>query len=246
MIFSRSKACFNYQIGLCPGVCVNAINKKEYAICIRNISLFFRGKKSALLLSLKKEMQRLVKEEQFEKASSKRDQIWALQHIKDVSLLKRDTDKLSDNKRIFRIEAYDIAHMSGKHMVGVMVVMEDGELNNNEYRKFIIKGFNASNDTGALGEMLSRRVSHNEWQSAQMIVIDGGQAQLNVAQKFFDKAKIVSVMKDERHQARELIGDSLSCQNHRRQIIQINAEAHRYAIAFHKTRRNKGFLPYRG
>ncbi|MGM3109742.1 hypothetical protein ACS2TS_27180, partial [Bacillus cereus group sp. BC307] len=62
-----------------------------------------------------------------------------------------------------RIEAYDVAHMGGKNMVGVMTVIEDGEVSKKEYRTFNIKGFTQANDTGALEEMMSRRMHHTEW-----------------------------------------------------------------------------------
>jgi excinuclease UvrABC nuclease subunit len=237
-----SKACFNYQIGLCPGTCVHAISKKQYAVTIRNIELFFKGKKQALLTLLTKEMNKLVKDEAFEAAAVKRNQIWALEHIRDVSLLKKESLAGTLGEKPFRIEAYDIAHMSGKDMVGVMVVMENGEFNKNEYRKFIIKGFGASNDTGALREMLVRRNAHAEWQKADLVVIDGGQAQINVATELFDPQVVASVVKDDKHRAREIMGDKAAVDKYRQNIISINAEAHRCAIAFHKKRRNKTFL----
>lgn len=242
-ITSVPKACFNYQIGLCPGTCVHAITKQQYVLTIRNIELFFKGKKKALLALLTKEMTKLVKEEAFEAAATKRNQIWALEHIRDVSLLKKESLTGSSDERPFRIEAYDIAHMSGKDMVGVMVVMENDEFKKNEYRKFIIKNFDASNDTGALREMIVRRNTHTEWQTADLVVIDGGQAQINVATELFDSRVVVSVIKDDKHRAREIVGGKSLVDKYRQNIISINTEAHRYAIAFHKKRRNKSFLP---
>ena len=62
-----------------------------------------------------------------------------------------------------RIEAYDAAHLGGSAMVGVMTVVENGSALKNDYRKFKIKAANAGDDIGALREMLSRRLTHDEW-----------------------------------------------------------------------------------
>jgi excinuclease UvrABC nuclease subunit len=239
------KPCFNYQIGLCPGTCIGKIDKKACSTTIRNIKLFFEGKKGALIKLLEKEMKQLIVIEEFENAAIKRNQIWALEHIRDVSLLKNNVniDKDIQNKNIFRIESYDIAHMGGKDMVGVMTVMENGELNKSEYRKFIIKNFSKSNDTGALNEMLIRRIKHTEWRSANLVVIDGGQAQLNTAQRLLENTSVVSVVKDDNHEAKGILGDKILVEKYRTEIIQINAETHRYAINFHKRLRNKAFIP---
>jgi excinuclease UvrABC nuclease subunit len=252
-ILPRSKPCFNYQISLCPGTCVGKISKHDYAYTIRNIELFFKGKKSKLISILNKEMREVIKEERFEDAAKKRNQIYALEHIRDVSLIKQETTQskeiiLQSGNNIlpaFRMEAYDIAHMGGKNMVGVMVVMEDGEFVKNEYRKFIIRGFDSSNDTGALQETLSRRMNHANWRYPSIIIVDGGSAQLNAAQKTIPHTdiQIVSVVKDDKHKARDIFGNSEYTKRYEREIIQLNAEAHRYAIAFHKQRRNKDFLP---
>ena len=57
-------------------------------------------------------------------------------------------------RRGYRIEAYDIAHMGGKNMVGVMTVVENGETEKSEYKKFKIRTQLNTNDTGALAEVL--------------------------------------------------------------------------------------------
>ena len=95
----------------------------QYAKTIRNIKLFFEGKKKELVKSLEKEMYVYAKKQEFEKANKVKKTLYALNHIRDVSLLKRD---MSDVGKALRIEAYDVAHLSGTNMVGVMTVIEDG------------------------------------------------------------------------------------------------------------------------
>lgn len=241
------KPCFNRQIGLCPGVCTGEISKKEYTSQIKNIELFFQGKKDRILKNLEKDMKSLAKKREFEKAGEIKNKIFAIQHIRDVSLLKHKARSFK-LKALYRIEAYDIAHTSGKETVGVMVVMEDGELNKSEYRKFKIRGEGKGkiDDTKNLKEILVRRLGHAEWSLPNLIVIDGGVAQMNVAKETLKERnfdiEIVSVVKDERHKPREVLGKRGKIRRYIRDILLINNEAHRFAISFHKKRRGEDFL----
>ena len=74
----------------------------------------------------------------------------------------------------FRIEAYDVAHMSGTGTVGVMTVIQNGEVSRNDYRMFKIRTKTRGSDTDALREVLERRFNHPEWQFPNLLVIDGG------------------------------------------------------------------------
>lgn len=145
-----------------------------------------------------------------------------------------------------RIEAYDIAHLFGKNMVGVMTVIEDGELAKNEYKKFIVRTQDKSNDTGALEEILSRRLRHSEWGLPDIIVMDGGIAQINTAKSVLNryqfKIPVVSVVKDDKHKAKAIIGDEEIIKKYKKDILLANNESHRFAITFHKKRRGKDFL----
>lgn len=239
---SFGKPCFNRQIGLCPGVCTGEISKKDYAKVITNIKLFFEGKKSTIIKNLEKEMSMFAKKLEFEKAGNIKKTIFALKHIRDVALLKSYSDNIS-NRDTFRIEAYDIAHLSGKFAVGVMTVIKDGELSKQEYRKFKIKGFEGVDDTKALAEVLERRLGHQEWQLPRLIVVDGGKAQKNTAERILKKYDIeipvVGVVKDERHRPRKIIGNKVYAKKYENEILLSNSEAHRFAIRYHRSLRGK-------
>ncbi|MBP6912847.1 MAG: GIY-YIG nuclease family protein, partial [Candidatus Pacebacteria bacterium] len=116
------------------------IPSDDYKNNLKNLVLFFQGKKKRILQNLKKEMLMLAKQKEFEKAGEVKKQIFALQHINDIALIKEDINITSQNaaSASFRIEAYDVAHMSGTNMVGVMVVIENGEPAKGEYKKFNI------------------------------------------------------------------------------------------------------------
>ncbi|MCX6735467.1 MAG: GIY-YIG nuclease family protein [Candidatus Parcubacteria bacterium] len=239
---NSGKPCFNAQIGLCPGVCSGAVSKKEYAKNIKNIALFFQGKKKSLIGKLEREMKTFAVKEEFEKANEVKKTIFALSHIQDVSLLKRNNHLTVKPPSEIRIECYDVAHISGAFMVGVMTVVENGEPKKSEYRKFKIKG-EGVNDTKNLGEMLSRRLEHSEWPFPKMIIVDGGLAQKNVADRLLEKygytIPVLGVVKDEHHRPRNIIGDQKLARLHEKEILLGNSEAHRFAIAYHKKLRGK-------
>ena len=218
-------------------------NLLQYNNNIKNLKLFFQAKKKSITVNLKKEMLYYAKKKEFEKASEIKKRFFALEHINDVALIKRDYS-LSEKK--FRIEAYDIAHLAGSNMVGVMTVIENGELAKSEYKKFIIKTLDRANDTGAIEEILSRRLRHTEWGFPNLIVMDGGIAQTNVAKavlsRYQFKIPVVSVVKDDKHKAKAIMGDEEIIKKYKKEILLINSESHRFAISFHKKRRDKNFL----
>lgn len=239
------RACFSRQIGLCPGVCTGEISKKEYGRTIWNLKLFLSGKTAKLVSSLEKDMRYLATQKKFEEAGKIKNKIYSIGHINDISLIKQSPSS-DTSPNSFRIEAYDIAHMAGKNIVGGMVVLEDGTPQPNEYRKFIIRSVTDANDPASLFEIISRRLMHPEWRNPDLIVVDGGEAQLKVAKKAVENAgfkiPVVSVVKDERHKARAILGDEILGQKHQKAIVFANAECHRYTIAFHKKKRQKSFL----
>ena len=200
-----------------------------------------------LVKSLEKEMKFFAKEQKFEEAEKVKSQIFALRHIQDIALLKHDLEAGTKNLEAdFRIEAYDIAHMSGKDVVGVMTVVENGEPDKSQYRKFKIHD-NKNDDTGNLKKVLARRLAHSEWRFPNLIVVDGGKGQLNTAKEVLEKAgldiNVASVVKDEKHKAREILGKSVLSRALDKSILLANNEAHRFALKFHRKlrRRNLGY-----
>ncbi len=238
---TKGQIDFNRQIGLFPDV----ESRVEYLKTIRHIKLFFEGKKQQVIKELKREMMVAAKKEEFEKAASLKRRVFALEHIRDVSLLRTDFNSV-DVEGVFRIESYDIAHMSGQDMVGVMTVVHNQVPVKQEYRKFKIQSFKKANDPGALREMLHRRLSHKEWPKANLLVVDGAIAQKNameaVLRETGDDIPVVAVVKDSRHKPIRLIGNNELLKKHKEAILLANAEAHRFAITFHKQRRRKSFL----
>lgn len=239
----KPRACFARQIGLCPGVCTGEIAKKDYAATIRQIKMFFEGRKKALVRSLKKEMKGFAQRQEFEKADEMKRRIFALSHIEDVSLV-RDEIKLEAGRGLssgaaFRIEAYDVAHIAGSSTAGVMVVVEDGEIVKSEIKRFRVRGNFKGSDTGALREIILRRLNHPEWRLPNLMVADGGLAQRRTIEdalksKGIHTIPVLAVTKDERHRPKSVIGDDDIIELRRKDVLLANNEAHAQSLKYHK------------
>lgn len=240
----NKKPCFSYQIGLCPGVCTGECSKKEYANTVKNLKLFLEGKTSELREKLENDMHQAAEEERFEQAQEIKSQLFSLDHIDDVALIEEDNVN-ADNVDV-RLEGYDIAHLAGSDMVGVMVVLEEGYAKKSDYRKFNIKSVDDANDPASLAEIVRRRLKHTEWPYPDVFVIDGGKAQRNAVMKELEAAEVdipvVSVVKDDKHKPKAILGPKSIIHEHGKEIKITNSESHRFAQSFHKQKRRKRFL----
>ena len=232
---AHGKPCFDYQIGLCPGVCIGAITKTEYKKIIKNITLFFRGEHKRLFKKLKKENP---------------EKIFALKHIEDVALITANKVLSLAPKRI---EGYDISHFGGKDPVGAMVVFSNGQVDNSQYRLFKIKNTkNNFDDLAMLEEILERRFNHKEWPMPDIVLIDGGKNQIARTKKVLSELNIfvpiVGIAKILGHSGSAAEADNLIFENAKpsvkklllssRQLLQqVRNEAHRFAISFQRRRR---------
>jgi excinuclease ABC subunit C len=238
---ARGRVDFNRQIGLYP----SQANHAEYQKTIKHIRWFFEGKKQKIINDLEGEMMQLAKAERFEEAGAIKRRIFALQHIQDIALLKDDMRHYQDAGTA-RIESYDIAHLTGQDMVGVMTVVIGGETRPSEYRKFKITSVKQSNDTAALREVLERRFGHPEWSFPQIVVVDGSTAQKNAAELVLRKLglviPVVAVVKDERHRPTRLLAPTKLREQFQQEILLANAESHRFAITYHREKRTKRML----
>lgn len=218
-------------------------DKNLYQKNIEYLIMFFENKVKDLKLSLKKEMVEYAKDQKFELADQNKKLLYALDHINDIKLIKNQKFNLK-NSKVFRIEAYDIAHMSGQDVVGTMVVSENGIFNKNEYRKFKIS-IDRNNDLAGLTELLTRRFNHSEWTFPDLVIVDGGDKQYEVAVNVLKVRRIdlpvVAVTKNDKHKASSFIGNPDLIKKHKEIIIAINAEAHRFSIKYHRQRRTKSF-----
>ncbi len=156
-------------------------------------------------------------------------------------------------KGLYRIEAYDISHISGLETVGAMIVYENGGFKKNAYRKFKIRSTKASDDYAAMYETLKRRLSHigdNDFgEVPDLILMDGGRGQVNIALKVINELglniKVCGMVKDDRHKTaglyynnEEIIAGRYE-EDLMKLITRIQDEVHRFAITYHRSRRQK-------
>lgn len=249
------KGCLDYQIGLCPGPYDGKITRRDYRKNIRGIEMILRGKKSALVRELQKEMEKCSEKEDFECAADKRNRIFALKHIQDIALISfRDENfnppaggpNVKNNKQLFRIEAYDISNISGSYAVGSMIVFDDSEggleANKNEYRKFRIRTIVGANDVGAMEEVLRRRL-RNSWAMPNLIILDGGRGHLNMARRVLRSLRmeipLLAVAKGPTRKKLDFYPFGNVPEISENLIEQMRDEAHRFAITYHRKVRRK-------
>jgi excinuclease UvrABC nuclease subunit len=157
----------------------------------------------------------------------------------------------ADILRARHIEAYDVSNIQGKEATGSMVTFIDGKPDKNLYRRFKIKSVDGPNDIAMLKEVLSRRFKHREWSYPDLILIDGGKAQLNaaisLAKRHKLKAKITALAKRNNELYIENIKRPVLLKNLPREtsdlLLRLRDEAHRFAINYHHKLRIKLLIP---
>lgn len=243
-IGTLTRLCFDAQIGLCPGTCVGAITRAEYQKTIRSVRLFFMGKKSAIVKTLTREMRAASRALEFEKAEAFRRQIFALGHIRDTALITEDKIAEIAGGTVPRIEGYDISNISGSSAVGSMVVFGGDRPERDQYRKFRVRTVKGANDVAMLKEVLRRRLKH-DWPMPDLILVDGGTAQVNVARAVLKvhnlSIPVIGMVKGPERKRTDIIG-TLPLKVAKRTLIRVRDEAHRFAIGYHRKLRRGAFL----
>ena len=158
-------------------------------------------------------------------------------------------DALGLPERPVRIECFDISHIQGAETVASMVVWEDGRMKKSDYRKFIIKTVAGVDDFASMREVVTRRyrrLREEERKMPSLILIDGGLGQLHAAAQALDELQIINqplaaIAKREEiiyvfgQEHEPVVLDHHSPVLHLVQMIR--DEAHRFAVTFHRKRR---------
>lgn len=153
-----------------------------------------------------------------------------------------------------RIEAFDNSNIQGTSPVAGMVVFVNGKPSKKNYRKFKIKTVVGPDDYASMREVIYRRYSRvmkDGLTQPDLIIIDGGQGQVNVARDVIENKlgldiPIAGLQKNDKHQTHELLfGDPLEVVELPRNseefflLQRIQDEVHRFAITFHRQLRSK-------
>lgn len=154
----------------------------------------------------------------------------------------------------YRIEAFDNSHIMGTDPVSAMVVFVDGKPFKDDYRKYKIRTAQGGDDYGSMQEVIYRRYSRVLKESLpfpDLIVIDGGKAQVGAAQEVLHDQlgidiPVAGLVKNNKHKTSELIfGEFLDPIHLERNSVEffllqrIQDEVHRFAITFHRQLRSK-------
>ncbi|MDD5145554.1 MAG: GIY-YIG nuclease family protein [Candidatus Pacebacteria bacterium] len=277
--FLPKRPCLWYHLDRCPAPCtlrskileVPKISEKLENEAKRNAASLFgilSGKESRVKEKLKREMKGASRSKDFEKAAKIRDKILAFEKVLSNSkifnggeIISQDNWQKTQNilqkilktgRKINRIEAYDISNIQGKEATGSMVNFFAGKPDKNFYRRFRIKISGKPNDIAMIKEILFRRLNHSEWLYPDLILIDGGKAQLNAAQITIRSKQltipVIAIAKRQNELYIEGRERPLLLKTLPREIfnliLQLRDEAHRFAISYHKKLRFQNFLPH--
>ena len=242
--------------------------KKELKKNTQSVLSVLKGEKTSLIKKLTKEMEKLAKKQEFEKAGKLKEQLNDLEKVlshskifptlsqnsffEDYLLIERELKKiLKLKKKISRIEAYDISNLAGQQATGSMITFIKGKPDKNFYRRFKIKISGKPNDIAMIKECLERRLGHPEWGYPDLVLIDGGKSQLNAAEKVFEKSSlkipVIALAKKKNelfveNQKKPLLLKNLP-EKVANLILQLRDEAHRFAKKYHQYLRKKHLFP---
>jgi excinuclease ABC subunit C len=163
-------------------------------------------------------------------------------------------DALSLENAPRRIECFDISHIQGTDKVASMVVWEDGRMKKADYRKFVIRTVEGNDDFASMREVITRRYSRLKEEGVPrpgLVLVDGGLGQLHAAASALEALGITdqplaAIAKREEwiyvygQEQEPVVLDRFSPVLHLVQTVR--DEAHRFAVTFHRTRRNASRL----
>ncbi len=244
----------------------NSIDEQELSVITDWLSAK-RGQKAYIKIPLKGEKVRLV--ELARKNASlilqQDDQKIKRQEARTIGAMETLSEILNI-PGLNRVESFDISNISGFNSVGSMVVYERGKPKRSDYRKFRIRSVSGPDDYASLEEVLTRRFLHAKKEEKELkekniskeygsfsrypdlIMMDGGKGQVNIALKVLNELKIYipvcGMVKDDNHRTRGLFYDDREIDLNKssetfKLITRIQDETHRFAIDYHRQLRSK-------
>ncbi len=270
----KAEPCFYYQVRRCTGVCGGVISRAEYLkTVIKPIIDFFDGKKSQLIGAYEKQIKILEKAkpeigtEKYQELLKLKLTLTHFNHVlastKVISVGEKYANDVIELAKVlslpkipYRIEGYDISNIFGEQVVGSLVVFANGEAEKSSYKKFKIRT-EREGDVWSLTEMLERRLAHTEWPLPDLILIDGGKAQVSQAKRVLKKFKIEvevlglskgaglrsAIARDKIYFAGEKLPLELPLASPALHLLKrVRDESHRFAIGYHRDLRSKKFL----
>ena len=172
-----------------------------------------------------------------------------------VNACKRLQEVLKLKNYPKRMECYDISNISGVDKVGSMVVFDEGEPDRSSYRRFKIKTVEGADDFKSHQEMMRRRLTRlstdtEKFPKPDLIIIDGGKGQLSSVKEVFDEFGVTDIdliaLAEKQEEIFTLFDKNsivLKRSDYSLRLLQrIRDEAHRFAISYHRSLRDKHAL----
>ncbi|MFA5103900.1 MAG: excinuclease ABC subunit UvrC [Candidatus Margulisiibacteriota bacterium] len=263
----RRQPCLNYYMKKCQAPCIGAISKKDYAVKACQAKKFLEAGPEKLAEEMKKLMEEASANSKFELAADLRDKLYRIEESIDSPFKQRQRVKSRNNKGSMqdlmhrlcldklpaRIEAFDISNTGASQTVGAMVVFVNGDPFKAHYRKFKISTQSLPDDTAAVYETVFRRYSgslKDQLPLPDIVVVDGGSGQRSSAEKALKDAgisdlKLISIAKK---------NEDIYISNNEPPLVlpkdskamlllrSLRDEAHRFAISYHRSRRQKAMF----
>ncbi len=255
--------CTQYYIGRCAGPCEGKIGEDEYRKLVRGIISFFEGNYEKFKKELKKQIAKAIKTLEFEKAEEIKKRLFMLEEMGKRFPLRDEKELFSycesnvliNLKEILRleripyhIEGYDVSNIQGDSATASKVSFKGGAPDKDNYRRYRIKFVEGIDDCGMLEEVLTRRFDTEEERKEipDLILVDGGKAQLNTATGALKKMKVdvpvISLAKREEEIYIAGKKEPLHLKNDSPELHLLQAirnEAHRFAVSYHRKLRRK-------
>ena len=254
---NRARPCLLYQIGRCSAPC--CLPQPDYQ---KNVALARRilsGDSEPIVAELSNDMKKFAAAQDYEQAAAMRDKIIALTqtanrgkrsnttHEKNMDWDKNvsELEKLLGIK-IERAGVFDNSHLFGKNSVGAMICFGHDGFSKTDYRHFKLQNKNfAGNDIGMMAEFVSRAVDRGP--KLDLIIVDGGMAQWNIAHKTAPNIPIFGVTKGEVRNGDEhfilpngtIYTDLPKDSPLFLMLRAVRDEAHRFVITYHRETRAK-------
>lgn len=260
------RPCILASIGECSAPCNNRIPRTEYRKNVRRLCEFLAGRRRKVIGDLRHDMRLASEEKAYEKAAEFRDQLLALESLKERGKIDRDvqpevfqTDpkrgllglqkifKLRDPPRV--IEGVDIAHLGGRETVASVVQFLDGLPFKPGYRRYKIRTVEGVDDFASIAEVVARRFARNDPENPppDILLIDGGKGQLHAACRALETAAappgmILSLAKREEEIFLPDREEPIRLSRHSwalRLLQYVRDESHRFAQHYHHILRLK-------
>lgn len=260
--------CLLHDLSLCPAPCVSGkISPRQYRDDIRPLKMFFKGRGKSYIEQLRIKMLTAADNLNFEKAAEYKlliekvesvtaRRIPAESYLANPNLYEDlRTGELTDLEKFLkeffpeikltgtgrRIEAYDISNLGTSSPVGAFVTFKDGEPYKSFYRRYRIKSVTGINDVKMVAEVIGRRLRNREIPFPDLILIDGGKAQLSAAGRLLNPLGIPYIGLAKRYERIVIGGQYVKLSKDRpliKLLMRIRDETHRFVVSYQRKMRS--------